>query len=115
MDVNEMLNRLQPKKWDKVEETTNISPSKLTKKTIRFDNGDIYEGEVDENGYRCGKGIYTFADGRRYEGEWKEDKRNGQGIYTSPNGSRFEGEYKDDHPDKGTFTFSDGTVSVLNT
>ena len=99
-----MLNRLQPKKWDKVEETTNISPSKLTKKTIRFDNGNF-----------CGKGTYTFADGRRYKGEWKDGKRNGQGIYTSPNGSRFEGEYKDDHPDKGTFTFSDGTVSVLNT
>ena len=109
MDVNEMLNRLQPKKWDKVEETTNICPSKLTKKTIRFDNGDIYEGEVNEDGRPCGNGIYTWPDGERYEGEWKDGERNGQGTQLLPDGRRYEGEWKDDARNgQGIFTWPDG-------
>lgn len=27
-------------------------------------------------------GVYTWADGRRYEGEYKDDKKHGFGIYT---------------------------------
>jgi len=29
-----------------------------------------------------GVGIYTWADGRRYEGEYKDDKKHGFGIYS---------------------------------
>jgi hypothetical protein len=28
-----------------------------------------------------GMGIYTWADGRKYEGEYKDDKKHGFGIY----------------------------------
>lgn len=28
-----------------------------------------------------GKGIYTWKDGRRYEGEYQFDKKHGYGIY----------------------------------
>lgn len=28
-----------------------------------------------------GKGIYTWKDGRRYEGEYLNDKKHGYGIY----------------------------------
>ena len=104
-----MLKRLQPKKWDKVEETTNISPSKFKKTTIRFDNGDIYEGEVDEDGRPFGNGIYTWTDGERYEGEWRDGVRNGQGTQILPDGRRYEGEWKDDTRNGwGVFTWPDG-------
>ncbi len=29
-----------------------------------------------------GKGIYTWKDGRRYEGEYLNDRKHGFGVYT---------------------------------
>ena len=29
-----------------------------------------------------GVGVYTWSDGRIYEGEYKDDKKHGYGIYT---------------------------------
>jgi len=33
-------------------------------------------------------------DGKKYEGEWKDDKKHGQGTETYPNGSKYVGEFK---------------------
>ncbi len=38
-----------------------------------------------------GYGIYTWKDGRRYEGQYKEDKKHGYGIYIWADGRRYEG------------------------
>ena len=35
------------------------------------------------NGY----GTYTYANGSKYVGEWKDGKENGQGTYTFANGT----------------------------
>ena len=35
--------------------------------------GEKYEGEF-QDGYRHGQGTYTFSDGRKYIGEWKDGK-----------------------------------------
>ena len=43
---------------------------------------ECIEGDCN-NGY----GTYTQADGGKYIGEWKDDKRNGQGTYTSADGT----------------------------
>ena len=40
-------------------------------------------------------GTYTFADGNKYVGEWKDDNKNGQGTYTWANGEKYVGEWKD--------------------
>ena len=42
-----------------------------------------------------GQGTYTFADGDKYIGEYKDDKMNGQGTYTFADGDKYIGEYKD--------------------
>ena len=42
------------------------------------------------NGY----GVYTHADGARYEGTWKDHLKEGGGKSTWPDGSVFEGNYK---------------------
>lgn len=55
-------------------------------------------------------GTYTFFDGRRYIGEFRDDKRNGQGTYTWRSGWKFVGEWKDGKPNgQGTVTWPDGT------
>ena len=34
-------------------------------------------------------------DGRKYIGEWYNDKQNGKGVYVSADGQKREGEWKD--------------------
>ena len=42
-----------------------------------------------------GKGIFLWPDGRKYEGEFKNDKKNGYGEFTSSDGKKYKGEWKD--------------------
>jgi hypothetical protein len=39
-------------------------------------------------------GVYTCADGARYEGEWREGLPMGKGTYNYADGDRYEGQYK---------------------
>ena len=41
-------------------------------------------------------GTWTFQDGRKYVGEFRNGKFNGKGTYFWPDGNKFEGEFKDD-------------------
>lgn len=34
------------------------------------------------------KGTYNYADGERYEGDWKHGEKHGQGIYHYTDGAR---------------------------
>jgi hypothetical protein len=40
-----------------------------------------------------GYGIYTWKDGRKYEGHYKDDKKNGFGIYIWADGRTYEGHW----------------------
>jgi len=69
---------------------------------MNYPDGRRYEGEYKDN-KRDGYGIMTYQDGglykegSRYEGEWKNDKRDGQGVMTYlDDGRRLEGEFKED-------------------
>ena len=51
-------------------------------------------------------GTYTFSNGTKYVGEWKDGEFHGQATYTFPNGDKYVGEFRDDWPNgQGTFTF----------
>ena len=41
-----------------------------------------------------GSGIYTWPDGRKYEGEYINDKKEGHGIFFWPDGRKYEGGWK---------------------
>ena len=43
-----------------------------------------------------GQGTETFADGSKYVGEFKDDKKHGQGTYTYPDGEVKEGIFEND-------------------
>jgi hypothetical protein len=60
---------------------------------VTYPNGDHYDGDL--NGGRSGHGIYISMNGVRYEGEWRDDKRNGRGVLNWPNGDRYEGDFRD--------------------
>ena len=75
-----------------------------------YANGTKYVGEYRDD-KRHGQGTYTFADGDKYVGEWRDDKRNGQGTNTFANGDKYVGEWRDGkYHGQGAFTFADGRV-----
>lgn len=40
-----------------------------------------------------GKGVFTWSDGRRYEGEYIEDKKQGHGVFFWPDGRKYIGDW----------------------
>ena len=61
-----------------------------------------------------GKGIYYYRYNdeikrRKYEGDFKNDKREGKGIFYMNNGDRYEGDFKNGLRDgKGIFYYNNG-------
>lgn len=42
-----------------------------------------------------GTGKFTWSDGRKYVGSYKNDKKDGNGVFTWPDGRKYEGNWKD--------------------
>jgi hypothetical protein len=42
-----------------------------------------------------GKGMYQYANGDKYIGDWIDDRRTGQGVFTWINGNRYEKKYSE--------------------
>ena len=82
------------------------------KGTYTYANGDKYVGKY-KDGKQNGQGTYTFANGDKYVGEFKDDKQNGQGTYTLTDGGKYVGGFKDGILDgQGTLTFANGDKYV---
>jgi hypothetical protein len=59
-------------------------------------------------------GTYTYTNGRKYVGEYRDGKFNGQGTYTWPNGRKYNGEFRDGKFNgQGTYTFANGDKYVF--
>ena len=56
-------------------------------------SGDRYEGQW-KDGKRDGQGTWFFTNGDRYEGQWKDNKQHGRGTHYFANGNRYESEWK---------------------
>ena len=56
-----------------------------------------------------GYGVFTWEDGRKYEGNYVDDKKEGNGRFTWPDGRVYEGLWKDGRKHGlGTYTYADG-------
>ena len=74
-----------------------------------YPDGSRYVGEF-RNNKRSGQGTLTFANGDKYVGEWSDGKENGHGTYTFINGSKYVGDWRDGKRNgRGTQTYSDGS------
>ncbi len=80
---------------------------------VKLKNGAKYEGEwilKNDKYIMDGHGVCLWPSGERYNGYWKNHKRNGRGKYMYPNGDVYEGEFKDDkRHGTGNFTNHDGS------
>jgi hypothetical protein len=59
-----------------------------------YADGSRYEGEW-KNMKKHGKGMYQYANGDKYIGDWIDDRRTGQGVFTWINGNRYEKKYSE--------------------
>ena len=76
--------------------------------TFTYSNGDRYVGEY-KNRQRNGQGTLTLSSGSKYVGNWKDNKRNGQGTETGADGGKYVGEFKDDkYNGHGNFIYPNG-------
>ena len=92
---------------------TYLKGGRSGKVKVRYSNGDVYEGFLENSGLKSGQGTYTFASGNKYVGEFKDDNFNGQGTYTWTNGNKYVGEFKDDKRNgQGTYTYASGDKYV---
>lgn len=72
-----------------------IGASAQVRETTYYDDGSYYTGQRDAKGRRHGDGLMVFANGDRYEGNWKK-------------GDMIEGEWSGNICD-GFYQWSDGT------
>ena len=71
-------------------------------------NGGIYNNRV-----RHGYGVYTWFDGRKYDGEWDNGKPKGQGTMTFANGDMYVGQFQDGkRHGQGKMTFANRDTYV---
>ena len=48
-----------------------------------------------------GNGVFNWPDGRKYKGEYVDDKKEGFGTYYWPDGRIIEGMWKNGHQNRG--------------
>lgn len=74
----------------------------------KMENSELDEIEVDEV-ETTSKGLFEFADGGRYVGEWGKDGAQGHGVCTLPSeGGTFEGLWSSGNQVSGRFNWSSG-------
>ncbi|KAH3744687.1 phosphatidylinositol-4-phosphate 5-kinase [Pelomyxa schiedti] len=72
-----------------------------------------YAGEFNKAGRRDGRGTFTWRDGSRYEGRWKDDEMHGNGTFTWPNGDVYAGPWRHNAKQNGadcTYRLASGEV-----
>lgn len=78
---------------------------------LKTSTGDTFTGTFSNGSLE--NGTFTFADGREYVGEFKDDLKHGQGAFTFPDGDQYVGEWKDDlKHGQGTYTFANGAQYI---
>ena len=67
-----------------------------------WSNGDRYEGQFKDN-QKHGTGTQYYASEGNYIGDWVEDKKAGKGVFIWTTGDRYEGQYKNDAIYRGLY------------
>lgn len=75
-----------------------------------YSDGSRYEGEMDRDRGKHGKGRHTKSAGDYYEGEFQNNLRHGTGTWVSPTGWTYTGQYAFGYRDgRGVEVFQDGS------
>ena len=70
-----------------------------------------FDGEISPEDKKDGYGIHVDKNGRRYEGNFKNDLFHGKGVLIYADGSRYEGNFRDNRlHGKGVSYKTDGSI-----
>ncbi|MBN8548598.1 MAG: hypothetical protein J0M12_04710 [Deltaproteobacteria bacterium] len=75
---------------------------------MSFPGLGTYEGAF-KNGIREGQGTFVWDSGQKYTGAWSADNITGHGLITYADGRKFEGSFKDGTRMIGVFSWNDGS------
>ena len=76
-----------------------------------YDDGSLYEGQVNVDGIRAGKGIMTYPNKNVYVGDWAGNEFHGQGTYFYSNNERYEGAFiNGKRQGQGRYFYSNGDM-----
>ncbi|KAL9187266.1 hypothetical protein ACHAXT_001369 [Thalassiosira profunda] len=110
-------------RWKVIPINDDSEPESENENKKRFCDSDggfyrwgTYDGELNEDGLRHGKGKMTYDDdGEWYDGNWENGKREGQGTCRDADGDVYEGHWKNGLQEgKGKTTYADGDVHEGN-
>jgi len=65
------------------------------KKVVTYSDGSSYEGEINDEGARHGKGLLRWSREEYYFGDWRNNKMSGKGVHVADN-SVYEGDWLND-------------------
>ena len=69
-----------------------VKEKKVSKEVLKFGN-ETYSGDV-KAGKAHGVGVYTFADGTKYQGKFSKNRFHGKGKYIDSKGNVLEGKWR---------------------
>lgn len=70
-----------------------INPMIVNKGPIELENGAVYIGQWNRNGFREGIGTQIWKDGSKFTGYWRNDNAHGRGRLIHQDGDCYEGEW----------------------
>ena len=70
-------------------------------------------GERNTAGEMYGKCVFTYADGAKYDGEYKDDKMDGKGVFACASGRSQQSEWEDMESIKTIRCMARGCLPVL--
>lgn len=74
-----------------------------------LDGGYVIQSGCIKGDCKNGQGSYAYADGSRYEGQFRNEQPHGQGIFYYPNGDRYNGQFMHGLPHgKGQMLYANG-------
>lgn len=80
--------------------------------TMKYADGRVYQGHW-KNGSWHGHGRTSYPNGDIYEGDYEDDQRHGIGIYQWRDGRVFQGNFRNDQRNgHGVFKWPDGSTYV---
>lgn len=96
-------------KGQPIDDSGNIIEFTAKGATVEDDGTDIQTGCINGD-CENGEGSFAYADGTKYDGQFKKGKLHGFGTRVFSNGDKHVGSYNNNHPHgAGTMFFADGT------
>lgn len=100
-------------KGQMIDEDGNVLEDTWVAKGEEEDDGTNIQTGCISGDCENGKGVFAYADGSKYEGNFVESRLEGQGTFYYLNGDKYVGAFRNNYSHgKGVFIYADGTKTA---